>query len=153
MPTRRVLVDIYSWTEATGIPTMPFTSRTAVKGAEVDLSNAHPSEAVEIARGEALGALGSDADAAAALQAEGEPGSVTADQIRSMTADDLVAYLGAHPSEAERIRDLENGRPRGGRKTVLDGVERVIDARDADAAERAEQDALARAAAGGAPRL
>lgn len=145
--TRRVLFHIYSYTVATGIPSQPFMSVTAKRGDTITIS---PQEA---ARGEALSALGTDEQAAAVEQRAGEPAAVDDTQLRSMTADDLIVYLGTRPSDAERVRELEEGRATP-RKTVLAAIERVIEARDDAAADAAEQERLSReAVAAGAPAI
>lgn len=155
---RVVVTDIYTW-------------MTPLAGRTVGQHNvAHRGDTIKVTpeeaeRGEKLGGLGTEADAVAAAARSSEPATWGDDQVNSASVDELVAYLGQHPSEAERIRTLEAERRRP-RKTIAEATERVIAARDeaiadaaarredaaaADAEEAARRDEVARASAGGAP--
>lgn len=139
-----VLFDAYNWqTPREGQPGK-FHHNRALRGDVIDVSDD------EAARGLALGALSASAlDSAKAETESGEPRAWGDEQLRGANADDLIAYVGQRPSEAERVQELENKRSRP-RKTVLEAIERIIDARDvelerladvadADAADAAER--------------
>lgn len=150
---RTVMVDAYSWmTRDPDRPLDPPQHNTAVRGELIEVS---PDEAK---RGERLGGLGSPEEAAQAALLASEPGSAPDEELRGMNIEQLTAYLGQHPSEAERISDLEATRPKGKvRSTITDLVERTIEARDVAveeqlARQQAEENAAA-AAAAGAPRV
>lgn len=143
---RIVLTDAYSWmTPVAGVPGR-WQHNSARRGATVHVS------AEEAKRGEELGGLGSLSDLAVVEAAAGEPGSAPDEQLGAYNAEELIAYVGEHPSEAERVRDLEAARERP-RKTVAEAIERVIRARDEELERRAADAEVARAAAGGAPRV
>lgn len=149
MVERYVLVDIYAWTT----PLPRFDGRTqhnvAHRGDIVRVT------AEEAARGEGMDppALGTSLEAVTAGSTAVEPGSAVDEELRGMNVEDLVSYLGAHPSEAERIGELEAQRDRP-RKGVTEAVDRVTVARDeALAARAAELEANATPAGPGAPTL
>lgn len=84
----------------------------------------------------------SDEDVDAALD-----GEVTDEQLATMGAAELVAYVGQHPEEAERVRTLELERPEDKqRKTVLKATDEEATA-EAKAQADAEAEAKAQAAA------
>lgn len=136
---RTVTVDVYSWQG----DLIPGTYRREVfmarRGQTVRLT---PDEA---ARGDSLGALGTIAQAMTAEQASGVL-HVTDEQLRSMNVNPLLAHVGQNPTEAERVRTIEaDGR---NRKTVLQGLDRIIAERDAAIEEAAHLEQQAREADG-----
>ena len=142
MAQRTVLVDAYSYMIRTEDGPQHMT---AYRGETVELSEK------EIARGESLGALGTPEEALAVAQAASEPASAPDEQLRGFNVDQLVVYLQQHPSEAERLAELEAARGDKQRKGVLDAIDRTIAARDEaieDELARREAAAEADAAAG-----
>lgn len=148
---RFVLFDVYGWSTPIDGERLRRDYHLARRGEEIEISEA------EAARGEGLGALGTEAEATASASAAAEPPSASDEQLGGMNVDELVAYLGQHPSEAQRIIDLEEARERS-RKTVLEPAQRVKVAHEeavADELERqraateAEQAAYAAATGGG----
>lgn len=130
---RTVVTDIYTWmTPVAG--RVVGQHNVAYRGETINVT------AEEAERGEKAGGLGTGEEALAAAARSSEPPTWGDDQLRSAKADEVLAYLGQHPSEAERVRTLEAERTRP-RSTVAEAVERVIAARDeaiADAAARRE---------------
>lgn len=124
---RTVIWDLYAWmTPAEGIRDR-LQHNVATRGETISVSPA------EARRGEELGALGTEEQAILADAAAQEPGVQPDEVVRGMTAPELVAYVGQHPTEAEHLRELEEERPEGKqRSTVLDAIDRVIDERDAE---------------------
>lgn len=135
---RTVVTDIYTW--MTPIPgRLVGQHNVAYRGDVIKIS------LDEAIRGGRAGGLGTGADAAAAAARSSEPPAWGDDQVNSASAVDIIAYLGQHPSEAERIRDLEAGRRRP-RSSVAEAVERIIAARDEAIADAAARHADAAAA-------
>jgi hypothetical protein len=136
---RIVLTDTYSWmTPVEGVPGR-WQHNSARRGDSISVS------AEEAKRGEALGGLGDSADLAVTAAAAAEPATAPDEQLQGYTVEELIAYVGERPSEAERVRALEAAREKP-RKTVAEAMERVIRARDEELARRAEEDEAARAA-------
>lgn len=119
MPTATVTgVDVYSWQEPIEgtIPTQ-FSHLTAKRGDVITVT------AKELERGVDLAALTAGT---VDVNAVGDPDAVdgplgddlTDEEIAELDAPQLVAWLGQHPDEAERVADLEEQRARP-RKTVL----------------------------------
>lgn len=152
MPDRVVLTDVYNWTELPDQPAnplRPFEHHSARKGETITVTD------TEAARGEALGALGSEEDynRTAIADATGAGGNAPDAQLESYNVQQLQAYLQEHPTEADRIEALELKRERP-RSTVLDGIERTRRFMAAELeARRAEQEAEAerQAAEAGTP--
>lgn len=121
---RTVLVDTYAYMTPVGDERLGrFLHNIARRGETIEISTE------EAARGESLDALGTEAQAAAAAFAAAEPGVASDEELRGKNVDELSAYLGQHPSEAERIAALEDARDRP-RGSILKAVERVITTRD-----------------------
>lgn len=138
-----VVADAYNW--MTPVPGVPgrWQHNTARRGDQLDLDQA------EADRGLALNALSTDAAAVAAAEAAAvEPAMWSDEQLGDATVDQLVAYMGQRPSEAERVLALEETRERP-RKGVMDAAGRISAERDAALADLAEaREAEAEAVAG-----
>lgn len=155
MPKLYVIADRHMWmTPLEGLPGR-FQHNTAFRGDLIDVTDA------EAKRGLELGVLSKEAgDLVEASARSSEPRPWGNEQLAGANVDDIVAYVGQRPSEAERVLDAENARSRP-RKGVLEAVERVIDARDAELErlavlqedEQLAREEEARARAGGAPAI
>lgn len=140
MPVRTVLFDLYTYRVVRPDRPDPHTV-TVYRGDTVTVTDE------EAARGERLGGLGSAADLAMAdAEAASDAGGLADDaELAGMTLDQVVAYLGQHPGEADRVADLEATRPKP-RKTVATAVAATRELLAAEIAAR-EEAALAEAAA------
>lgn len=120
MAKRIVLFDRYTWTVRDPSARRGWRVRRAYRGEEIDVSDA------EAARGEALGALGTQADLDTVVAAEAAKVADTwqpadDDTVEQMNVAQVHAYLNAvpeehHAEEVERIIELEQLRdkPRTG---------------------------------------
>lgn len=153
-----VLHDSYSRMEPSKATRSGLEHVTYYKGAELDL------EGAELERALGLGAVGDASDLAAQVVSAAEGTSWTDEQLEASTVGDTIAYLGQHPSELDRVETLERARGgKGPRKGVLDAIAELRDAQAQLAREAAEAqaeleraanaEAVARAAAGGAPTI
>lgn len=137
MPKRFVLFDVIGWsTPIEGRLDGRRDYHSARRGEEVDLPDS------EVERLEALGAVGTQAEATASASAAAEPPSASDEQLASMNVEELVAYLGQHPSEAQRVVTLEEGREKP-RKGVLEPAQRVQVAHEEAVADQLEAERAA----------
>lgn len=153
-----VLSDSFGRMEPSPATRSGFEHVTYYKGAELDL------EGAELERALGLGAVGSADELVAQVVAAGEGPTWADEQLEASTVGDIVAYLGQHPSELDRVETLERARGgKGPRKGVTDVIAEIRDAQaelaraEAEAQADLERDAQATAAAaaiaGGAPTI
>lgn len=102
------------------------------KGGIMHRVRAVPGDVVRLTVGEAarLDAAGAtvapDADLGE-VEAQLEAGEVTDDQIKAMSRDEVLAFLGQNPDQGERVQTLElERRTKDQRKTVLEATEAAI---------------------------
>ncbi len=144
---RTVLVDRYAYMgpSSTG---SGLEHTVAFRGDEIEVSEK------EAARGEGLGGLGSPEDHAASVAMSSESPTMPDEQLKAMNAEELVAYIGQHPGEAERLQVLEEDRGARARKSVLSALDDVVVVRNEAVADEAQRrDAAAAAQASGAPTI
>lgn len=110
-----VVFDVYTWQTPGARAADGPTHNRAFRGDHITVS------AKEFERGYGYGALAREADAPAA-QAERnelEAGVFSDEELSGLSAEELIAYVGQHPTEAQRVFLLEQQRSRGPRKTVV----------------------------------
>lgn len=140
--SRSVVFDVITWKTPTSRPDK-FDYHIARLGETVELSEE------EAARLEALGAVGTPREAAAAQQVAAEGATWPQEQLDSANVADTVAYMTQHPSEAAAVLESEQSRESRGkgkpRVTVMQAAERVdaayqeaLDAQQSDAVRQAE---------------
>lgn len=139
MPSTRTTVaifDIVCWTTPSDKPGAKANHHLARRGETIEVPES------EYERLNALGAIGSAADLEVAQTRVEEGATLPDTQLDSSNADELVAYLGQHPTEAQRVIDLELSREERkvgkARKSVVAAAERVKAVYEAEIEERLE---------------
>jgi hypothetical protein len=113
MKKAHVLFDRIGWATGKGEDR---EYHMANRGDEVELDDK------EFARQKELGSIGTKEEAAKAAGAAIAPPAVSDEQLRSMTVDEVTAYLNQHPEEVDRIEaaELERDNPRKGVTDLVD---------------------------------
>lgn len=120
MPTASVIFDRVAW--FTGKPGTPERTRHfANRGDEVDLPQGEYDRLLE------MGAIGTEDEAQRAAETAGGTSPVIDEELRGMTVDQVVAYIGQNPDELDRVETMENEREQP-RKGVMEAIETAREA-------------------------
>lgn len=139
MPNTRTTVaifDIVCWTTPPAKPGDRANHHLARRGETIEVPES------EYDRLNALGAVGSAQDLEVAQDHAEEGASWADEQVDSANVEDLIAYLGQHPTEAQRVLDAELSREERkvgkARKGVVGAAEKVKAVYDDEMAARLE---------------